>query len=110
MMLPSLSLLIINRPSSEWILDTANGTTRWKTVGLERPERRLLAGKEHHPSFKVANNEMERCARNVLHKKCQPLGVVVCRHRLLVPPFPVETHRAQLPMRFLISEPRVAAS
>jgi hypothetical protein len=64
-------------------------------VALNCHEGRLLTGKEHHPSFAVADNEMKRSARTVLHKNWQPVVVIDGRHQRLDPPFAVETYGAQ---------------
>lgn len=78
-------LLVILKSSSssafEWILRTTNWAASGQAVALERHEWRLLADKEHHPSMVVADNEMKRCARTILHKKCQSLVVIDCGHR-----------------------------
>jgi hypothetical protein len=59
MTLPLLSFLIAICFSNEWALVTANWATSWKTVALERHQRRFLTGKKHDSSFAGAEKEMK---------------------------------------------------
>jgi hypothetical protein len=75
----------------------------------ERHEGCLLAGKGHHRSFGVADNEVKCCARSVLHKNSHRLVVTDCWYQHPISPFPFESEKAQSLMRLLISDPHAVA-